>query len=256
VDYTVETTAGELRIKGETDPVIVNRDGDPLLPTEVKTKTTVEDVESPNPHHLAQLHAYLRGLDRKYDHEVSEGVIIYGARKTLDVKAFPVSFDRTFWDESVLEWASQHTQYRLDEGLPPASPEQGWECQFCSYRERCGRGDSQYEDIGPRGFLPQYADYPRKQVVEYLEAHDSAKLTPALANMYPDLRDEYGVYKWQCVVCSGSYEHSDIDWAGPPEDPPLCPTCTEDGVPADLTVPGLAEQPSATSTVTTEQDNG
>ncbi|MFB6198528.1 MAG: Dna2/Cas4 domain-containing protein, partial [Halobacteriaceae archaeon] len=97
VDYTVDTKAGEIHIKGETDPVIVDADGVPLLPTEIKTKSSLSHVTSPNQHHEAQLHAYLYGLSQKYDRQVTDGVLLYAAREDLEVKRFHITFDPHFW---------------------------------------------------------------------------------------------------------------------------------------------------------------
>ena len=59
--------AGDLVLKGSTDPVVVDADGTPVLPTEVKTKNSLEYLDEPNEHHKAQLHAYMLGLSQKYD---------------------------------------------------------------------------------------------------------------------------------------------------------------------------------------------
>lgn len=223
VDYTLDTSAGELRIKGSTDPVIVDTNGIPILPTEIKTKSSVENVDEPNDHHLAQLHAYLVGLNEKYDRDLTRGVLIYGARESLDIIAFDVAFDSDFWDDTVLEWASTHTQYRLNESLPPAEPEYDWECRFCEYQHRCGQGSSDHSDYGPRGFLPKFTAYPRKKVIEYLEARPDESLTPALAREYPDLAEVYEVMDWYCSTCGSSIDWKIVDNA----EEPLCPRCAE-----------------------------
>ena len=186
VDLSVDTDEGPLRIKGATDPIIVDEDAVPLLPTEIKTKSDIETLTSPNRHHRAQLHAYMAGLSEKFDIDLIDGVLLYASRKSLDVKVFHVTFDKEFWRDIVVEWASDHTRYRLGGNLPPASPEYDWECGFCDYRERCGRTDNPYEDTGPRGFLPLYDEYPKETVREYLDAHPEVKLTQTLARTYPD----------------------------------------------------------------------
>ena len=106
IDYTVETDAGELRIKGVTDPVLVTRTGISLLPSEIKTKSSVGDLDGPNEHHRAQVHAYLVGLNRKFDLDTSldSAVIMYGSRETLDGQCFHVDFDREFWEETGDDW--------------------------------------------------------------------------------------------------------------------------------------------------------
>lgn len=150
VDFEEETPAGTLRSKGETIPCIVDRQSEPLLVTEIKTRDEVDYLDEPNRHHRAQVHAYMRGLTEKHDRDIDEVIIIYGSRKTLTVRAFPVEFDPAFWRE-VVEWAADHSEYRSDGLLPPAEPEYGWECRFCDYRHRCGQSNEPYADEGHTG---------------------------------------------------------------------------------------------------------
>lgn len=244
VDYTVDTAEGELRIRGETDPVIVTAEGKPVLLTEIKTKESIENIQEPNPHHEAQVHAYLKGLSEKYDCSMSEAVLIYGSRKTLDIKSFHVEYDPYFWRNSVVAWAENHTSYRVSDELPPADPEYSWECQFCEYRERCGRGEKEHSDTGTTGFLPLYSDYPRKNVVEYLIAHsdDDAKLTPTLAQTYPELADEYGVYDWRCPDCAHHFGWNEVEWSRHTSKPPVCPECESEGQTSWLRGPSTDKQ--------------
>ncbi len=212
VDYTIQTDAGDICIKGSTDPLIVDADAVPILPTEIKTKASLENVDSPNRHHRAQFHAYMHGLCEKYDIELNGGVILYGSRESLDVQSFYVEFDQDFWDETVTEWARSHTEYRLKDTLPPADPEYSWECKFCDYRQRCGKGNSEHTDRGPRGFLQGVEDYPREKVIGYLEGHPQERLTPSLASQYPDLVDVHGVRDWYCKSCES--ELNSVDHIG------------------------------------------
>jgi len=244
VDFRVDTAAGELCIKGETDPVIVDGDAKPILLTEIKTTKSVENLQGPKTHHEAQAHAYMMGLSEKYARDVKQAIILYGSRETLDIKAFHIEYDPYFWRETVLDWASTHTSYRLDEELPPDNPEWSWECQFCSFRERCGRGEMEYTDTGPIGLLPLYSDYPRQKVVDYLKAHDGSKLTPTLANRYPDLASEYGVFDWHCSDCNREYEWTDIEWYSQSSKPPECPACQNDRVRSWLRGPAPGQQHS------------
>lgn len=229
VDYTVETAAGDLQLKGETDPVIVDADATPILPTEIKTKRSVDDVSAPNRAHRAQLHAYLVGLSNKFDIDLTTGVILYGSRKSLDVTTFRVDFDAEFWHDVVLEWAADHTEYRISQSLPPAVPEAGWECEFCSYHQRCGEGDRHVADSGATGLLTRYTGYPREKLVYYLEAHSRAKLTPSLAFEHGDLVGEHGVYDWECTRCNDTYAWDAVEWDGDVTQPPQCSACFEEG---------------------------
>jgi CRISPR/Cas system-associated exonuclease Cas4 (RecB family) len=229
IDYTIETSAGDLQLKGETDPVIVDADGRPILPTEIKTKRSVKDLSSPNRAHRAQLHAYLVGLSEKFDIDLTTGVILYGSRRSLDITTFHVEFDADFWRDIVLEWAVDHTEYRINQRLPPADPMTGWECDFCSYCERCGEGNRHFSEKGPAGLLTRFTGYPREKLIEYLEAHPNAKLTPSLAFEYEELASKYGVYDWECPQCFGTYAWDALGWDGDVTQPPRCPRCAEDG---------------------------
>ena len=230
IDFAIETKQGDLRIKGVTDPVLVDEESTPLLPTEIKTTSSLDYLDGPKPHHVAQLHAYQVGLSRKYDLEVTEGVLVYVSRESLELEAFHVEFNAEFWEETVVKWAVTHSDYRLNDKLPPDEPEQSWECKFCSYRERCGKGTSKYADVGVLGFVPQYREYPREKVVEYLESRDDAQLTPALANTYPELAEEYDVVAWECPRCCAAYTIGDTRFQETVEQP-LCPDCAaEDSI--------------------------
>ena len=228
IDDTVETPGGEVRFKGSTDPVIVDRQSEPLLVTEVKTKSSLDGLSEPNRHHRAQVHAYMHGLSAKYDRSVDEAVIVYGGRTSMDVRAFEEPFSAAFF-ERVLDWAATHTEYRESDVLPPADPEYGWECRFCSFKHRCGQSERPFEDIGYTGFLPLVADYPRERMVEYLDARteDGAKLTPTLAQEYPELAEEYAVHDWNCPCCESEYAWDAVEWDGDTANPPVCPACAE-----------------------------
>ena len=238
IDVTCETAAGEIRIKGATDPVIVDADSEPLLLTESKTKRSLDHLDEPDRHHRAQAHCYMYGLTQKYDRRVIDALLLYGSRTSLDLKAFHVAFDPWFWRETVLNWAEEHTQYRLNESLPPATPAFDWECNFCDFKNRCGQGDEKHAvNTDPKGFLPLFDAYPRSKIVDYLDTNSGAKLTPTLARRYPSLAESYGVYKWYCDVCGADYAAENIEWDGDVDDPPQCDSCAEQQVFASLAGP-------------------
>ena len=232
VDFEEETDGGDVRFKGTTDPCIVDPDSKPLLPTEVKTKDEVDYLDEPNRHHRAQVHAYMRGLTEKYDRNVDEAIVIYGGRKKLNVRTFRVSFNSDFWNE-VVRWAEHHTTRRERGDLPAGDPEYDWECRFCDYRHRCGQSDAPFSDEGTRRFLPGFADYPRGQVVEYLRAHNDARLTPTLAETYSGLVQEYEVADWVCPGCDSKFSWNDErfdDASGTP----VCPVCVQEDLLREL----------------------
>jgi len=232
IDITEESAVGDLQVKGSTDPVFVDSDAIPILPTEIKTKSSVDNLTEPNRHHRAQVHAYLVGLSEKFDRDISDAIILYGSRKSLDVKVFHVEFDREFWQDTVLDWAESQTEYRLNDDLPPADPEYDWECKFCAYRSRCGQGDSSHQDYPPNGLLPQFERYPRQQLVEYLEGHPEESLTPTLGRQFPELVDDYGVSDWYCEQCQSRIGWQEVE----PDGQPLCPRCADKGDLSELTL--------------------
>lgn len=225
IEITETTDAGEIRIRGETDPVIVDAEGNPLILTEIKTKQSVDNLTAPDDHHRAQAHAYMKGLSTEYNRPITDTVFLYGSRETLDIKVFHCEFDRSFWQETVVPWLADQTSYRLYGDLPPASPEYSWECNVCDYRERCGKGEKELSSVGPVGLLPLYTDYPREQIVEYLESHPNAKLTPAAASEYPDLAETYGAFNWRCLTCGQEFDWDAVDWNSQLTTPPTCPAC-------------------------------
>jgi hypothetical protein len=87
-----------------------------------------------------------------------------------------------------------------------------------------------YSDEGARGFLPGFADYPRDRIVEYLQAHDDAALTPTLARKFPGLAAEYGSYGRSCSQCETDYEWSEVEWDENSIVDPVCPECAAAGV--------------------------
>lgn len=243
MDTEITVNGTSLRVRGSTDPVIVTADADPLFVTEIKTTKDLEHLSGPKPHHRAQLHAYLYALNEEYDRTIQDGMVVYGSRTTFDIEAFHVEFDPGFW-ERVTEWMAAQTEYEDDEELPPADPERGWECSYCSYKHRCGEANTPYSDIGIGGLLPLFDEYDRDPLVEYLEAHSElgAKLTPTLAHTYPGLVVEFGAYDWSCPACPETFAWDEFDWDGNTDDPPLCPNCLESGSMVSLSGPEPADQ--------------
>lgn len=225
MEATVETDGGDLRIRGQTDPVFATGDGTPLLPVEVKTKRSISGVDEPDPHHRAQLHAYLYGLSATRDVDLERGLLLYVGRDDFATTGFEVPFDETFWRERVLSWAAAQTAYRRETGLPPAEPERDWECEVCEFRRRCGRTDGPVVDAGFDAFVPDHR-YPRGRVEAALAA-DDRQLPPALANAYPDLATDAPVSPWQCEACGATTPFDAIEWAG--GELPRCETCADAG---------------------------
>lgn len=244
IDTTITASDADLQLRGSTDPAIVTADADPVLLTEIKTTTSLDHLTMPKPHHRAQLHAYLAALNDEHDHSITNGLIIYGSRKTLDIKVFPVAFDNEFWRKTVVEWMAEQTAYEQADELPPADPETDWECSYCSYKHRCGEADSPYSDIGYNGLLPLFTEYDRQTLIDYLNANadQGAKLTPALAHEFPELAARYGVYDWTCPACSTAYQWDAVDWNGTVTDPPICRHCADQGTLVTLSGPEPDEQ--------------
>lgn len=243
IDTRITHDGTTLCVRGATDPAIVTADGDPLLVTEIKTTTSLDHLSAPKPHHRAQLHAYLHALDAEYDHDLTTGLILYGSRETLDIRAFRVDFDPSFWDD-IVAWIAAQTEFEQAGELPPASPERDWECNYCSFKHRCGQADTPYSDIGTDGLLPVFDRYDRQNLQEYLDAHDDrdARLTPTLAHQFPNLAAEYGAYDWSCSRCGESYAWEEVDWGSDTESLPFCPACADVGNLVTLSGPAADTQ--------------
>lgn len=236
----IDTDIGTIVMKGSTDPVVVDENAEPILLSEIKTSSSLKYTSEPKEHHLAQAHAYMEGLSRKFDSELRNAVFLYADRESLQAKTFHVEFDDEFWENKVVDWMQHNTYYRVFGFLPPAEPEQEWECKFCPYKNRCGQGSELYEDEDAAGLLPLYTGYPREKVAEYLEAHPEAQLTPSLAHKFPDLAEQHDVFDWQCSGCDAEYTWDEISWNG--DDTPKCPSCNATGETGYLGGPAPAEQ--------------
>lgn len=103
VDFEVKSDSGRLQFKGETDPVVVDAEGTPFLLTEIKTRGSVEGLDSPNDHHLAQVHAYMYGLSVKFEKRLVDSLLVYVDRTELQLKSFHQEFDPLFWQRRVLD---------------------------------------------------------------------------------------------------------------------------------------------------------
>lgn len=239
IDTTATHEGTTVRVKGVTDPVIVDSDGDPVLVTEIKTTSSLNYLDGPKPHHKAQLHAYLYALDQEYDRSIRDGVLLYGGRDTLDISAFHIAFDDRFWTESVVPWMAEQTQYRVNDELPPADPVFDWECNACPFKHRCGQSDAPFSDTMFTGLLPGVVEYRKQQLKEYFDAYPAAKLTPTLAHEYPELVDEHGVYDWECRSCETTFAWDEIDVE---TETPICEKCAENGDLRTVTEPIPADQ--------------
>lgn len=225
VDAPLETADREIRLQGLTDPVFATRDGTPLLPTEVKTKRDVSTVDGPSEHHRAQLHAYIHALSVTRDVDLDRGALVYVSRVDLDATVIDVPFDEVFWNDRVVPWMADHTAYRRRPGIPPARPEQNWECDNCEFRIRCGKTDDPVDDAGFDGFVPRHR-YPRGRVEAALAADDGRVLSPTLARAYPDIAEDAEVADWTCEACGATVPFTAVSGGA---DEPTCQRCAENG---------------------------
>lgn len=237
VSFSITADETELEFRGETDPVVVDNQGNPVLVTEIKTSRRVKSRETASPHHLAQIHAYMYGLSQKSSEVVRDGVILYVDRETFDLQSFPVEFDPKFWRETVVSWAEEQSHYRGSETLPSAEPHQEWECRYCPYRERCGRGTTSGESTSWFGIIPEPGTYPHDRLESFLRSHPESRLPPNLASEHPDLADRYGTYNWECEACGNSVPYDFTEGDGGVDDDLQCSKCAKSGIPAQLRSP-------------------
>jgi len=174
-------------VKGMTDPAIVTADAEPRIVTEVKTTSSIEYLDGPHAHHRAQLLSYLYALRAEYDHPI-DGLILYADRTTFELRVYHIQFDPMEWWTEIVPWMIEQTEYRENEQLPPAEPERDWACEYCSFKERCGEGEKEVSDMGPKGFVPG-VEYEREAVESHLDAQPYTDLTAVLESQYPDLAE-------------------------------------------------------------------
>lgn len=223
LDVELPINGNTLQFRGSTDPVFVNPGGQPVLPTEVKSKQDLSSLEEPNEHHRAQLHAYMYMLSEEYDLTITTGVLLYVGRTNLSMKVFEVPFDSGFWENEVVAWASRLTEAKVAGELPPASPEQSWECKFCAFKERCGQGELPVEDSEANGFVPEF-DYPKEAVLRALDQNPELELPPTLAAAFPSIAAEVDIADWKCPACSSRFSWETHPWDGV-SPRPGCPSC-------------------------------
>lgn len=213
-----------LTVAGSTDPAICDSEsGEILALTEVKSTGSIGYVDEPKRMHKMQLHAYMKSLG------ITDGYVIYIDRDgLLDPKVFEVDFDDAVW-QNVVEWTSSTLPYAVEGELPPADAPEGWMCKYCEYANRCGEGRSNLSsDMGPRGFVPGYTEYPRNMVADHLEAYPDVSLSPSLAIKFPELAEEYSVESWVCPSCTAEFEYADDrfeEFKNKNFDTPSCPAC-------------------------------
>jgi hypothetical protein len=169
--------------------------------------------------------------------------LIYIGRKRHDACVFNLDYDVQRWNR-VLDWAKGYVQEREDAGLPEADPVESWECQLCSFRARCGQDDGQFSDQRATGLLP-FKKYPSDSLVNYLNAHDGAKLTPTCARQHPELAKRYEVLPLTCPRCTEQFEWTEVSWESTDSEgpsPPACPSCIENNELVEIWPPDPADQ--------------
>ncbi|WP_302083066.1 PD-(D/E)XK nuclease family protein [Salinibaculum rarum] len=138
----IDFEEGDIRITGSSDPVLIDKRGKPFLITECKTTGSLHFVkrDGPKTKHKAQMHAYARGMQKKFNLEEPPAMcIVYAGRESFDVELFFVDFDVDFWENEVLEHAEEETRYQLMDTLPPAvNDDQQYMCGYCPFSKRCG----------------------------------------------------------------------------------------------------------------------
>lgn len=228
VECEIETDdVGAIEIKGSTDPVICDADGDPHICTEIKSTKSLEYLDGPREHHLAQLRAYQYAISQEHG-EIPDGLLLYVDKTTLELRVYSPEFDENWFEHYVVDWAASLTEHRLNNELPPADPQQDWECDNCEFKERCGRGDSPVKAQPAEGFLP-VTEYPISAIGEYLRAHETARVSPSIAMENPEIADLYNVDPWVCRRCNAQYDWGSLEEDRSFSERPDCPDCAADG---------------------------
>lgn len=245
----VEFEDDGLTFTGSTDPVLTDRQGNPEILFEVKTAKNLYWIREKGVRetHKAQAHAYAKGLQEKHDLDnPPQIIVIYGDREFLDVVTFEVDFDEDFWS-TVTDWATEDTQYRDENALPPQidpDSSKSFMCGYCDFKERCGGyepdspkprvahamdgfveiDDYWYDDTintdiqnsnsnqPVHGFIP-LTEYPEDAVISHLLTYPDVPLTPTLAMQYPNLVDNDVPPAERIVHTYGAAPQRDVsDW--------------------------------------------
>lgn len=238
VEEAVVAAGETVTIRGSTDAVVVDASGVPEFVFEIKSTSSLSDSPTANPHHRAQLHAYMAGLSAKHDRPVHDGAILYVSQDTLEMALVPVSFETAFWTD-IGVWMAAMVDARATESLPAADPEAAWECDYCSYATRCGQAtNSPVSDASPAGFVPGI-EYPRDVVEDHLAAYPDIGVTATVAQQYPSLVAARDVVTPYCPECGAIPKGTDSG----DRETPLCPTCAEDGKIVELRVEASSGSP-------------
>jgi len=125
----------EIEVVGFTDPVILGDNLEAKVVLEIKSRGGRWYVPEPNTHHVAQLLIYLRAL------RCTDGRLVYISRENLEnIKEFqidPLSAEMVELWEKVKSWYIDLHKYVKTETLPPAVPEESWQCSYCDYELAC-----------------------------------------------------------------------------------------------------------------------
>lgn len=124
----IPNDGGFFRIEGRADLIVSFNDEDYIL--EVKSVRKLPDT--PFKHHIQQTQIYLAAYG------LQKGFIIYLEKQALQHRIFEVTFNAEDFKHLLKRAKSLHEALTNDSEPEPDA--EAWECRFCEFRNKCGRG--------------------------------------------------------------------------------------------------------------------
>ncbi|MFH0830177.1 MAG: PD-(D/E)XK nuclease family protein [Candidatus Aenigmatarchaeota archaeon] len=125
-------------ISGRIDDLLLVVADNRRLLVEVKSTSRIDLTNEPQPQHMVQLQLYLHAL--KDSHQVSDGILLYVEKNTLQSKAFHVKYDERLAAEALDRFSKLHNFIAANSlPFPEARirDDLSWMCRKCDFRERC-----------------------------------------------------------------------------------------------------------------------
>jgi len=126
----------DFTVSGRIDDLVLIKTENKKVLIEVKSIADLSRLEEAKPHHKMQLQLYMLAL------KIYDGVILYVDKRNLKSKVFTIPYDET---ESVRALERFHLlndalkKDAIPEPEAKIESEIGWMCNYCEYRDRCGK---------------------------------------------------------------------------------------------------------------------
>jgi len=118
------------RIFGRYDNLV--EVGDEKILIEKKSTSRIDLIEEPSRHDLFQIQVYLGALG------IGKGILVYFEKNTFKVKQFEIEFSPEIFEEALNR---AKTIFKCVEERRLPEKEEGWECRYCPYKDKCERDE-------------------------------------------------------------------------------------------------------------------